>query len=130
AGVDPAAAVAGSAPDAAPAATATPGTAPATRAAIPTMKSPIASGRTETATFGGGCFWCMEAVLQRVDGVLTVESGYMGGTVEQPTYEMVCTGTTGHAEVVQVTFDPARLSYADLLDWFFAAHDPTTLNQQ
>ena len=99
-------------------------------AAPAAMKSNLPPGRTETATFGGGCFWCIEAVLQRIDGVLTVASGYMGGTVERPTYEQVCTGTTGHAEVVQVTFDPARLPYGDLLDWFFRAHDPTTKDRQ
>ncbi len=84
----------------------------------------------ETAVFGGGCFWCLEAVFQRLSGVHSVESGYMGGHVENPTYQQVCTGTTGHAEVVRITFDPGQVSYRELLDVFFAIHDPTTLNQQ
>ena len=84
----------------------------------------------QTAILGGGCFWCLEAVFQRVAGVKSVESGYMGGHVENPTYKQVCTGTTGHAEVVRVTFDPDEASYRDLLDVFFAVHDPTTLNRQ
>ncbi|HEB54439.1 MAG TPA: peptide-methionine (S)-S-oxide reductase [bacterium] len=88
------------------------------------------SPATALATFGGGCFWCTEAVLEQLDGVLDVRSGYMGGDVEQPTYQQVCTGTTNHAEVVQVTFDPRRISYETLLDWFFRSHDPTTLNRQ
>jgi len=84
----------------------------------------------ETAVFGGGCFWCLEAVFQRLPGVKSVESGYMGGRVENPTYREVCTGTTGHAEVVRVSFDPGQISYRDLLDVLFAIHDPTTLNRQ
>lgn len=89
------------------------------------------SGRsTETAILGGGCFWCIEAVLERLEGVHKVVSGYAGGTAPQPSYEQVCSGTTGHAEVVQVEFDPAVLSYRDLLLVFFAMHDPTTLNRQ
>jgi peptide-methionine (S)-S-oxide reductase len=92
--------------------------------------SPDSSPRVETATLGAGCFWCVEAVLQQLDGVQDVTSGYMGGAVENPTYEAVCSGTTGHAEVVQVTFDPAVISYADLLQWFWKLHDPTTLNRQ
>jgi len=87
-------------------------------------------GRRETATFGGGCFWCMEAVLQRIEGVLSVTSGYAGGSASQPSYEQVCTGDPGHAEVVQVEFDPHLNSYEELLDVFWQAHDPTTLNQQ
>jgi peptide-methionine (S)-S-oxide reductase len=86
--------------------------------------------RRETATFGAGCFWCVEAVLQQVDGVLGVRSGYMGGATKNPTYQQVCSGTTGHAEVVQVEFDPAKLSYEQLLAWFWRLHDPTTLNRQ
>jgi peptide-methionine (S)-S-oxide reductase len=84
----------------------------------------------ELATLGGGCFWCLEAVFQGVKGVDQVVSGYAGGTVPNPSYEDVCTGRTGHAEVVQVTFDPAVLSYRDVLSVFFSLHDPTTLNRQ
>lgn len=79
---------------------------------------------------GGGCFWCLEAVFQRLPGVTKVVSGYAGGTVEKPTYKQVCTGTTGHAEVVQIEFDPAKLPIEKLLEVFWAAHDPTTLNRQ
>ncbi len=89
-----------------------------------------AFARTETATLGGGCFWCLEAVYELMEGVVTVESGYMGGHVDDPTYQDVCSGRTGHAEVVQVTFDPATVSYRDILEVFFAVHDPTTLNRQ
>ena len=85
---------------------------------------------TEQATLGGGCFWCLEAVFEQVRGVSKVVSGYAGGQTANPTYKQVCTGATGHAEVVQVTFDPAEISYADLLDIFFAIHDPTMLNRQ
>ncbi|HWR51490.1 MAG TPA: peptide-methionine (S)-S-oxide reductase MsrA [Bryobacteraceae bacterium] len=84
----------------------------------------------ETATLAGGCFWCLEAVFNRLEGVTSVQSGYMGGTVARPTYEQVCTGKTGHAEVVQLTFDPAAVSFAEILDVFFAMHDPTTPNRQ
>ena len=83
-----------------------------------------------TAVIGGGCFWCTEAVFQRIEGVLHVESGYTGGHVKNPTYREVCLGTTGHAEVIKVTYDPEKLSYADLLRIHFATHDPTTLNRQ
>jgi peptide-methionine (S)-S-oxide reductase len=86
--------------------------------------------KTETAVLGGGCFWCVEAALLQLEGVLKVESGYMGGELEQPTYEKVCGGDTGHAEVVRVEFDPAAISYGELLEVFFTAHDPTTLNRQ
>lgn len=85
---------------------------------------------SEVATVGGGCFWCTEAVFLRLRAVESVVSGYSGGKVPDPTYEMICQGTTGHAEVVQITFDPDELSFGDLLDVFFATHDPTTLNQQ
>jgi peptide-methionine (S)-S-oxide reductase len=85
---------------------------------------------TELATFGAGCFWCVEAVLEQIDGVLDVASGYMGGHVANPTYEQVCSGTTGHAEVVQVRFDPKRIRYEQLLELFWKLHDPTTLNRQ
>ena len=84
----------------------------------------------ETATLAGGCFWCLEAVFERLIGVERVVSGYAGGSVPNPTYEDVCSGMTGHAEVVQVTFDPAVISYRELLEIFFAFHDPTTLNRQ
>lgn len=85
---------------------------------------------TETITLAGGCFWCTESVFLRVPGVQKSLSGYANGTKAHPTYQEVCTGTTGHAEVVQVTFDPSVVSLADLLDLFFKAHDPTTLNRQ
>jgi peptide-methionine (S)-S-oxide reductase len=85
---------------------------------------------TETATLGGGCFWCLEAVYQQLKGVQHVESGYCGGQVPNPSYEAVCKGTTGHAEVVRVTFNPAEISYREVLEVFFTIHDPTTLNRQ
>ena len=84
----------------------------------------------ETAIFAGGCFWCTEAVFQDVMGVESVESGYIGGQVANPTYKQVCGGGTGHAEAIRITFDPEAISYADLLDIFFATHDPTQLNRQ
>jgi len=84
----------------------------------------------ELATLGGGCFWCLEAVYKELRGVERVVSGYAGGHVENPTYQQVCAGTTGHADVVQVTFDPAAASYRELLEVFFTIHDPTTLNRQ
>ena len=84
----------------------------------------------QLATFGGGCFWCLEAVIEQLRGVQKVESGYCGGQVTDPTYQQVCTGTTGHAEVIQVTFDPHQISYREILEVFFAMHDPTTLNRQ
>ncbi len=87
-------------------------------------------GKTEVATLGGGCFWCLEAVFQRIDGVKSVTSGYAGGTVANPSYEEVCTGKTGHAEVVQIVFDPDVLSYEQLLHTFWECHDPTTMNRQ
>jgi len=86
--------------------------------------------KLETITLGGGCFWCLEAVYQQLRGVEKVESGYSGGAVHLPTYEQICTGTTGHAEVVRIHFDPAVVSYRDLLEIFFTIHDPTTLNRQ
>ena len=85
---------------------------------------------TEVATLAGGCFWCLEAVFVELRGVLSVESGYAGGTTPNPTYHDVCAGTTGHAEVAQVTFDPAVVTYEDVLRVFFSIHDPTTLNRQ
>ena len=84
----------------------------------------------ETVTLGGGCFWCLEAVYDRMEGVQSVVSGYMGGQTPNPTYKDVCGGRTGHAEVVQVTFDPAVASFRDILEVFFTIHDPTTLNRQ
>ncbi len=84
----------------------------------------------QKATLAGGCFWCLEAVFDELKGVIAVESGYAGGHVANPSYQAVCTGMTGHAEVVQVTFDPSALDYADLLRVFFTIHDPTTLNRQ
>ena len=86
--------------------------------------------KEELATFGNGCFWCTEAVFQRLKGVSKVVSGYSGGNDANPTYKQVCTGTTGHAEVIQVTFDPAVISYPELLEVFWRSHDPTTLNRQ
>jgi peptide-methionine (S)-S-oxide reductase len=84
----------------------------------------------EVITLGGGCFWCLEAVYEQVDGVVAVESGYSNGQAPNPTYEQVCSGRTGHAEVVRVTFDPARLSLREVLEIFFSIHDPTTLSRQ
>jgi peptide-methionine (S)-S-oxide reductase len=88
------------------------------------------TNKTEIADLGGGCFWCMEAVFERLPGVISVTSGFAGGHTENPTYQEVCTETTGHAEVTQIAFDPAKISYAKLLDVFWQAHDPTTLNRQ
>lgn len=88
------------------------------------------SEQRELATLGGGCFWCLEAVFEHLKGVEKVESGYAGGKTDQPTYRQVCNGNTGHAEVIQITFDPAVVTYRDILDVFFATHDPTTLNRQ
>jgi peptide-methionine (S)-S-oxide reductase len=85
---------------------------------------------TEVATLAGGCFWCLEAVYDQIKGVTAVESGYMGGTLENPSYEAVCAGRTGHAESVRISFDPAAISYRELLEIFFVVHDPTTLNRQ
>jgi peptide-methionine (S)-S-oxide reductase len=82
------------------------------------------------AVIGGGCFWCVEAVYKRIPGVISVVSGYAGGTAANPSYEEVCTGTTGHAEVVRISFDPAKIGYKDILDVFFKAHDPTTPDRQ
>jgi peptide-methionine (S)-S-oxide reductase len=84
----------------------------------------------ETATLGGGCFWCIEAIYQKLEGVKSVMPGYAGGTTKNPTYEQVCTGKTGHAEVIQVTYDPSIISFEEILDVFWKVHDPTTLNRQ
>jgi peptide-methionine (S)-S-oxide reductase len=89
-----------------------------------------AGASTELATFGAGCFWCVEALFQQLEGVQKVTSGYSGGFVENPTYKQVCTGATGHAEVIQVEYDPAKISFDELLEVFWKTHDPTTLNQQ
>ena len=88
------------------------------------------TNHTEVATLGGGCFWCMEAEFQRIPGVISVTSGFAGGTKPNPTYKEVCTGQTGHAEVTQIEFDPQKISYEKLLIYFWDAHDPTTLNRQ
>lgn len=92
--------------------------------------SALQPGPREIATLGGGCFWCLEAVYDELNGVERVVSGYAGGTVANPSYEQVCAGTTGHAEVVQVTFDPRAISFEELLEVFFTIHDPTTPNRQ
>lgn len=85
---------------------------------------------SETAVFGGGCFWCVEAVFKRIEGVISAVPGYAGGTRDNPTYDQVCTGRTGHAEVIRVTFDPSVIDFDHILDVFFSAHDPTTENRQ
>ena len=87
-------------------------------------------GKMEVATLGGGCFWCIEAAFNEIRGVANVKSGYAGGELDSPIYEQVCTETTGHAEVVQVTFDPIIISFREILKFFFTSHDPTTLNRQ
>ena len=94
------------------------------------MGQPISSGKREVATLGGGCFWCLEAVFDNLKGVTDVVSGYAGGQAANPSYEQVCTGRTGHAEVVQVTFDPQQINFREILEVFFTVHDPTTLNRQ
>ncbi|HNQ73025.1 MAG TPA: peptide-methionine (S)-S-oxide reductase MsrA [Verrucomicrobiota bacterium] len=95
------------------------------------MKMPAPPNRSlEYATLGGGCFWCTEAVFQLLPGVIAITNGYAGGTTANPTYEEVCSGKTGHAEVIQVEFDPTRVSYEKILETFWEAHDPTTLNRQ
>jgi peptide-methionine (S)-S-oxide reductase len=86
--------------------------------------------KTDIATFGNGCFWCTEAVFESLEGVISAESGYMGGQTENPTYKEVCTGTTGHAEVIQIQYDPAVITFEELLEAFWSSHDPTTLNRQ
>lgn len=94
------------------------------------MASNISSEQVDTATFGTGCFWCTEALFEQLTGVLKVTSGYSGGHVKNPTYKQVCTGETGHAECVQVVYEPTKISYDDLLEVFWQTHDPTTLNKQ
>ena len=98
--------------------------------AVAQSTNTMSTNKIETATLGGGCFWCMEAVYERLPGVISVTSGYAGGHTENPTYHDVCGGNTGHAEVTQIEFDPAKTSFAQLLDVFWQAHDPTTLNRQ
>jgi peptide-methionine (S)-S-oxide reductase len=98
--------------------------------AVAQTTNSMSTNKTEIADFGGGCFWCMEAVFERLPGVISVTSGFAGGTTENPTYQQVCTETTGHAEVTEIEFDPAKISYDKLLDVFWQAHDPTTLNRQ
>jgi peptide-methionine (S)-S-oxide reductase len=94
------------------------------------MQETIKNGQTEIATLGGGCFWCIEPIFQDLKGVSKVESGYTGGKIVNPAYKEICTGTTGHAEVIQITFDPSVISFREILDIFFTVHDPTTLNRQ
>ena len=96
----------------------------------PTKTAETASAKSETATLAGGCFWCLEAVFDDLRGVESVESGYMGGQVEHPSYDDVCTGDTGHAEVVQIRFDPLQVGFRDLIEVFFVIHDPTTPDRQ
>ncbi len=95
-----------------------------------TKKMSPQTSHDEIATLGAGCYWCIEAVLQQVEGVTKIESGFMGGHLNDPSYEDICRGTTGHAEVVQVHFDPSKIKYRELLGWFWKLHDPTTLNRQ
>lgn len=94
------------------------------------MENALPNNKTETATLAGGCFWCTEAVFKRLRGVISVTPGYIGGEVAQPTYEQVCSGTTGHAEAIQIRFDPTVIPYKTLLDVFWEIHDPTTLDRQ
>jgi peptide-methionine (S)-S-oxide reductase len=95
-----------------------------------TQSNQILMNNLQTVVLGGGCFWCLEAVFDRMEGVTSVESGYMGGHVDNPSYRQVCNGDTGHVEVVRVTFDPAIVTFREILDVFFSIHDPTTLNRQ
>ncbi len=99
-------------------------------AAEPLPATELSSVKTDTVTFGNGCFWCTEAIFQQVDGVIKVESGYSGGHVDNPTYKEVCTGTTGHAECLNIIYDPSKVSYDELLEIFWQTHDPTTLDRQ
>lgn len=98
--------------------------------AVATVRAESENMNTQTAILGGGCFWCVEAVYERLPGVISVTSGYAGGQTEKPTYEDICTGKTGHAEVVKIEYDPAKISYDKIIDLFWDAHDPTTLNRQ
>ena len=101
-----------------------------TQEKTPIVQTSVNKDGLETATFGAGCFWCVEAVFQQLEGVQTVVSGYTGGKVENPTYKQVCAGNTGHAEVIQVTYDPKVVTFPELLEVFWQTHDPTTLNRQ
>jgi peptide-methionine (S)-S-oxide reductase len=94
------------------------------------MTTPAFSGNTDTATFANGCFWCTEAIFEQLDGVISAVSGYTGGETKNPTYKEVCSGSTGHAECIQITYDPQRISFDELLEVFWKTHDPTTLNRQ
>jgi peptide-methionine (S)-S-oxide reductase len=94
------------------------------------MTTPAFAGKTDTATFANGCFWCTEAIFEELDGVISAVSGYTGGVTENPTYKEVCSGSTGHAECIQITYDPQRISFDELLEVFWKTHDPTTLNRQ
>ena len=96
----------------------------------PKIKLKTQSNQSEVATFGAGCFWCVEAIFQHLEGVESVVSGYSGGDINNPTYEEVCSGSTGHAEVCQLTYDPSKITYTELLEVFWQIHDPTTLNRQ
>jgi len=96
----------------------------------PVLHAETMTPNAKTAVLGGGCFWCVEAIYEGVPGIESVVSGYAGGTTKNPTYEEVCTGRTGHAEVVQITYDPTKISYEKIIDLFWQAHDPTTLNRQ
>lgn len=102
---------------------------PMTKDTSPADKPKVPEG-AEVLTLGAGCFWCIEAAYRQIDGIHSATSGYMGGTVAKPTYEQVCNGTTGHAEVVQVVYDPKKISTEKVLSWFWELHDPTTLNRQ
>lgn len=97
---------------------------------LPGMTDNVSNAKMDTATFGTGCFWCTEAVFQQVEGVSKVTSGYSGGKVENPTYKQVCSGTTGHAECLNIVYDPAKITFDELLEIFWQVHDPTTLNKQ
>ena len=98
--------------------------------AVATLHAESEPMKTETAILGGGCFWCVEAVYERMPGIISVTSGYAGGQTDNPTYEDICTGKTGHAEVVKIEYDPEKISYDKIIDLFWDAHDPTTLNRQ
>ncbi len=97
---------------------------------LPLTAQEISMSQSDYAVLGAGCFWCVEAVFERIPGVISVESGYAGGHVADPTYEQICSGTTGHAEVARITYEPNTISFAEILDVFWRAHDPTTLNRQ